>query len=350
MAETEYRAARLAEVARRAGVSLATASRALHGGRRVSPEFRARVLEAAEALNYSASFPARAMAQGHTNIVGLIVHDICDPYFAAIASGIVNAAEASGQLVMLASTGRRADREAEHVRAFRSQRARAVILTGSREGRNENVERLRAEVLAFQAEGGRVIAVSQRKLPVDTIIIENRRAGAELAAALVGHGHRRFAVLAGPPDLLVSRDRLQGFRDGMAKAGIVLQPDNVIHCDFSRAGARDGVDRLIAAGLDVDCIMAVSDEMAVGAIAQLRFRGVSVPQRVGVSGFGDIEGLRDFHPALTTVGLPLQSIGERAFDCVLAEQATRPAIKRMRGTVVIRESTLNGAVQGSRGE
>ncbi len=347
VAESRYRSARLEEVAQRAGVSIATASRALHGSRRVSPELQARVHEAAKALNYSASLPARAMVQGRTNIVGLIIHDISDPYFSGIAEGVVKAAEASGQLVMLASTGRKADREAEHLRAFRSQRARGVILLGSREGRDENLERLRDEILAFQADGGRVVAVSQRKLPVNTLVIENRRASSDLAKALIAQGHRRFAVLAGPPDLLVSRDRLEGMRRGIVKAGLTLDPRNVVHSDFSRDGGRRGAMKLIEQGLNVDCIAAVSDEMAVGALAVLRDGGIAVPGQVGVCGFGDIPGLRDFNPSLTTISLPLQLIGERAFETVQAENAPHPLVRRIHGTIVIRESTFATPPDGS---
>src|SRR5690606_25907661 len=130
-----------------AGVSVTTASRVLNGSeRRVREDLRQRVIEAALALNYTPNAAAQAIARGHTNVVGLLVHDISDPYFSSIAAGVMAAAEENGLLVMIASTGRGTSREAVHIAAFRSQRARAVILVGSRLDQNDNLEQLGAEL------------------------------------------------------------------------------------------------------------------------------------------------------------------------------------------------------------
>ncbi|HEY4421923.1 MAG TPA: LacI family DNA-binding transcriptional regulator, partial [Pseudonocardia sp.] len=123
----------LLDVARAAGVSLATASRALNGStRRVRPDLRERVLEAAEALQYSANAQAQAMARGRTNLVGLVIGDVGDPYFSSIAAGAIRAAEGHQLVVTMACTFGREEREIDYVAALRSQRARAVIVVGSR--------------------------------------------------------------------------------------------------------------------------------------------------------------------------------------------------------------------------
>jgi LacI family transcriptional regulator len=126
-------AATLEEVARAAGVSLATASRALNGStRNVNPEYRERVLAAARALNYSPNLAAQAVAKGGTSTVALVVADISDPYFASIASGVMRAAEVRALTVTIGSTERRPAREAALVRVLRGQRPRCFILVGSR--------------------------------------------------------------------------------------------------------------------------------------------------------------------------------------------------------------------------
>ena len=123
----------LMDVANEAGVSLATASRAFNGStRRVREDLRERVLVAAKKLNYTANAPAQAMARGHTNVVGLLVHDIADPYFSSIAAGVMKAAEEHHLIVTVGSTMRRPQRELDYLAALRGQRSRAVILAGSR--------------------------------------------------------------------------------------------------------------------------------------------------------------------------------------------------------------------------
>ncbi|MEJ7741164.1 MAG: hypothetical protein WKF73_00675 [Nocardioidaceae bacterium] len=113
-------------------------------------------------------------------------------------------------------------------RALRGQRACAVILAGSRTEDPSQIGHLRAELAAFEAAGGRVALISQNRLPVDTVLTENRASARNLAQELVTLGYRRFAVLAGPPQLLTAKDRVAGLRDGLARAGIALTPANVV--------------------------------------------------------------------------------------------------------------------------
>lgn len=208
----------LADVARLAGVSLATASRALHGSgdRTVRPDLASRVLAAAAQLRYTPNASARAMVRGRTDVVGLVVHDVADPYFSSIADGVMRAAEAHGLVVTMASTRRDPAREIRYVATLRQQRVRGLILAGTRiRGAGDA---LATELEAYQAGGGRVAMISQRQLPVDTVVVANRAGASDLAAALVDRGYRRFAVLAGPRELITARDRYAGFRAGLTGA------------------------------------------------------------------------------------------------------------------------------------
>ena len=148
-------AATLEEVARAAGVSLATASRALNGStRKVNPEYRERVLAAARTLSYSPNLAAQAVAKGGTSTVALVVADISDPYFASIASGVMRAAEERGLIVTIGSTERRPARETALVRVLRGQRPRSIILVGSRWAAHESDREL-ADELEGLREGRR---------------------------------------------------------------------------------------------------------------------------------------------------------------------------------------------------
>ena len=333
--------ARLTEVADRAGVSLATASRTLNGSdRTVSERYRRRVLAAAAQLGYRANPHAQAMARGASNIVGLVVHDLADPYFSAIADGVMRQCENRGLVTVLASTRRNPEREVEYVAALRAQRAQAVIVVGSRTRDRALTAQLAKELAGYTGSGGRAACVSQNRLRTNTVVIQNHAGARDLGREMARLGHRRFAVLAGPADLITARDRRAGFLDGLASAGVPADQVQVVHGAFSRDGGYASAQRLIADGLAVTCVFACNDVMAVGAIAAFRDHGLRVPDDVSVAGFDDIRTLRDLVPPLTTVHLELEQLGERVAALALdGGSENRPRLVRVRGQVVLREST-----------
>ena len=332
--------ARLTEVADRAGVSLATASRALNGSdRTVSERYRRRVLAAAAQLGYRANPHAQAMARGASNIVGLVVHDLADPYFSAIADGVMRQCEQRGLVTVLASTRRDPEREIDYVAALRAQRAQAIIVVGSRTSDRVLTARLAEELAGYAESGGRAACVSQNRLGTNTVFIQNRAGARDLGQRLAALGHRRFAVLAGPVDLITARDRRAGFLEGLASAGVPPEEVRVIHGAFSRDGGYTAAQQLIAEGFGVTCVFACNDVMAVGAIAAFRDHGLHVPDDVSVAGFDDIKPLRDLVPRLTTVHLDLEDLGERAAALALDGSHNRAHLIRVRGQVVLRQST-----------
>jgi LacI family transcriptional regulator len=333
--------ARLTEVADTAGVSLATASRVLNGSdRSVGEGLRSRVLAAAAQLGYRANPHAQAMARGATNIVGLVVQDLADPYFSAIADGVMRLSEQRGLVTVLASTRRDPEREIEYVAAFRAQRAQAVIIVGSRTTDRELTARLTKEVAGFVESGGRVACVSQNRLRSNTALVQNRAGARDLARELAQLGHRRFAVFAGPADLLTARDRHAGFVEGLAHEGVPTNEIRVIHGAFSRDGGYAAARQLVEEGIAATCVFACTDVMAVGAMAAFRDHGLRIPQDVSIAGFDDIKPLRDLVPQLTTVHLDLEELGERAAALALdSRPEDPPRVVRVRGRVVLRDST-----------
>ena len=328
----------LQDVANEAGVSAATASRAFNGStRKVRDDLLARVLAAAAKLNYSANAQAQAMARGRTNVVGLLVHDIADPYFSSIAAGVMQAADEHHLLVTLGSTMRRPERELEYLAGLRGQRGRAAILAGSRVDDPPLMEALNKEIHAFEDSGGRVVVIGQQRLPVDTVEIQNRSGAKVLATELIALGYRRFAILAGPATLLTARDRLQGFKAGLSTAG--LPAPIVIHGEFTRNGGYDAMTEVLEAVGQVDAVFAVNDVMAVGAMAACRDRGLRLPRDMALAGFDDIATLRDVDPGLTTVRLPLEGLGAAALELVVTAGGPEPRLRRIKGEVIVRAST-----------
>ena len=312
----------LSLVAQRAGVSLATASRVLHGsgGRAVGDALRAKVLAAAEELRYVSNGPAQALARATTSVVGLVVHDVADPYFSAIAAGAMRVARAHDLMVMVAATFRDPLLELEYLARLRAQRARAVLLAGSGFGDLQFSARLAAQIEAFEQQGGRVALIGDHGVSADTVLPDNRNGAAEAVRHLWELGHRRIGVIAGPRELATVAHRLDGAREALRALGGPLPDDHVVDADFTRAGGRAAAIELLRRRPEVTAILALNDVMAAGVLAALRDDlHRAVPAEVSVIGFDDLPQAADLHPALTTVRLPLEEIGERAMRLILED-------------------------------
>jgi LacI family transcriptional regulator len=331
----------LEDVAQVADVSLATASRVLNGTTNVREDLRDRVLAAASTLDYTPNVHAQALAGASHRTVGVVCQDVGDPYFAAVVRGVLRVADRNGLLVLLANTFRDPEKEIACVSTLRSQRASAILLAGSAFEDRAWERALAAELEPYRRGGGQVAVVSRhRNLKADSVQPEHRAGAKALAEALLGLGHRRFAVLTGPREMTTVLDRLSGFRDGLAEAGIELSERDVFEGEFSRDGGYAAARDLVAAKHKATCVFAVNDQMAVGAMTALREAGRSIPADVSVAGFDDIPVARDLNPALTTVALPLEELGEQAMDLALTDgRGGRSRVRRVNGEVVLREST-----------
>jgi LacI family transcriptional regulator len=334
----------LTDVAARAGVSQPTASRVLNGSaRKPAPQVVAAVRKAAEELGYVPNAQAQALARSATGLIGLVVQDIADPYFSAVAAGIQQVTMARHRQLMLAATLRDPLQELAVVEAFIAHRTEAIILVGSRWSTPEAVAasvRLDAGIARYIINGGRVAVIGQPIPGADAVVPSNRTSAAAFANALVATGLRDFVVLSGPSELTVSRDRAGGFITALRKAGI--RPRGVVDGDFTRDGGYAAASRAITTlslRTQPACLFAVNDVMALGASAALRDAGLHIPNDVQLAGFDDIPTLRDHQPELSTVRLPMHSMGERVAELALDKDATKPVIVRVRGTVMLREST-----------
>jgi LacI family transcriptional regulator len=317
--------ARLQDVADRAGVSLATASRVLNGSaRQPGADLVARVKAAAAELGYVVNAQAQALARARSGLLGLVVQDISDPYFSSIAAGAQDAARASGRLVLLASTGRDPEAEREAVAAFAAHRVDAVVVAGTRWTPDEDAA-LAAELDAFVAAGGRSVVVGQPVGDGSVVRPPNVRGARALAEALLAQGHRRFVVLGGPSRVVTSRERTEAFTAAARAGG--GEVTEVLVTEFSRDGgyaAGDDVAALVRAepaGVEPLSVFAVTDVMAIGLIARLRELGVEVPRDVRVAGFDDVPTLRDHVPALSTVRIPLEEMGSLAVQAAVGDTA-----------------------------
>jgi LacI family transcriptional regulator len=331
----------LQDVAREAGVSLATASRVLNGSeRKVAEAYRERVERVAESLGYTPNMSAQATARGHSPIIALLVADIADPYFGQIAAGVARGADERGLVVTISITERDPERENRILRALRGQRPQGIILAASRADRGVEegaADAADAELAAFERYGGRVVAFGERPGGSGTraIVIDNAGGAEELGRRMAALGYRRAIGIGAAEGVRTSDDRLNGFARGFASGGGRL--DRIHRGDFRRESGAAAMAAALAEGVEPGTLVfGMSDVVALGAMSAIRGAGREVGADIAVCGFDDVSASGDVSPALTTVRVPLNDAGYQAFRAVVDEDWTQAPLPV---EVIVRGST-----------
>ncbi|MGV9193725.1 LacI family DNA-binding transcriptional regulator [Microbacterium sp. MC2] len=331
------RSATLHDVAREAGVSLATASRVLNGStRQVAQSYRDRVEAAAAKLGYTANLSAQATARGTSAVIALLVADIADPYFGIIASGVARGADEAGLVMTIAITERDPEREVQVVRALRGQRPRGVILAASRAS-HEIAPDLARELDLVAAAGGRVVALGTGSDTVRAITIDNHGGAQALGAALADRGYRDAIVLAAADGVVTSDARLAGFTAGFTAGG--GREPRVYRGGFTREAGAELMAQALADGVESGTVVfGISDVVAIGALTAVRAAGREPGPDIALCGFDDIPTGRDVSPALTTVRVPLEELGYRALRAAV-DADWHDGEAPLRLDVLLRDST-----------
>jgi DNA-binding LacI/PurR family transcriptional regulator len=324
------------DVARLAGVSIATVSHVVNGTRFVSAERVERVHAAMSELGYTPDATARSLRVGRTDTLGLVVPDNSNPFFATLARWIEEASFESGYTTILANSNERADREHRYVSTLVSKRVDGLILSPSR-GDHSALTRL------LQNAGTPVVVVDRdASLPnADIVLYDNEGGSHDATRHLLELGHRSIACIAGPSDTSSSADRVRGFRRAIAEAG--LPEPLVVEADFHFAGGREATARLLDDQTGCTALVAGNDLMAAGAIRELHSRGLRVPEDISVIGFDDAPLAEMVFPALTTMRQPLEAMAHAAVSLLLSRvtsgDGSAPVRKVLPASLVIREST-----------
>jgi len=300
--------ASLSDISRHAGVSIATCSRVLNGSDHpVSETTRARVLKAAEELGYAPSALARALVTRSSRIIGVIVGDIVDPYFAEIARGVEEVAADLGYLTMVCSAESGSEAEMAHLRQLRDYHAAGIIFAGSGRYADPSAADLADAVAECRERGSTVIALAQRDFSSPSILFDNEGAAYDITAYVRSLGHERITFVEGPLGLHTSTQRRQGFE----RAG---GSDRIVG-GFSYEDGVRAAEKLLARDALPDAVIAANDEAAIGVLMRLREAHVDVPGQVSVAGIDD---LRPAHfVGLTTVSMPLHEMGRQAAHTIL---------------------------------
>ena len=307
----------LAHVARAAGVSIATASRVLNGSAHpVSDATRERVLAAAQELGYSPSALARALVTRRSRIIGVMVGDIVDAYFAEITRGVEDVAGRAGYMTIVCNADRRTEVELAQLAVLSDYHAEGVVFAGSGYLDDPRGPELAAAVERARERGIRVVALAMRDFDAPRIMADNHGAAFDVTDYVLSLGHRRVAYIGGPPALYASRDREQGFRDAMTAAGAA--PGRICEGDFSYERGYSATLQMIADPEPPEAIIGANDETAVGALAALRQARIEVPGQISVAGMTDTRTAR--FSDMTTVSVPMYQFGAAAAQRIVARE------------------------------
>jgi len=333
LAGAARRAVTLADIAREAGTSPSTASRALSGRGYVSPAARDRLLTAADRLGYVPNASARTLKQRTSRVVGVVVSDLGNRFYARLAAGIEQTLREAGYQMVIIGDNSASREEIDAVRTFVAMRAAGVIMTP-----------VGPEAAGLLSRHGVPVVEVDRRLagvPCDAVIVDNERGARDATAHLLAAGHRRVALLVAATDWTSDAGRLRGYLAAHADAGLPPDERLIVRVRFQAPDA----EHRIAALLDVEqptAIFAANNALAEHAWRVLRHRRLRVPEDVSLVAFDDVPWMELVDPALTVVAQPALEMGRRAASLLLrrtADPACLPRVECLHAGLVVREST-----------
>jgi LacI family transcriptional regulator len=325
---------RISDVAARAGVSTATVSRALNGKPTVDPDLVARVRAAAAELGYQPNGPARNLRRQEAAVVALIISDVENPFFTAVARGVEDVAHEVGYSVVLCNSDESADKENRYIDVAIQERVAGVILSPS--GTTTSVAKL--------ADRGTPYVAVDRPLPgqdSDVVLVDTRVAAREATTHLIAQGYERIGCITGPTGVRTADDRLTGYRDGLRAAKRRSTPKLVRRSEYKAAGARRAALDLLSHPEPPDALLIANSAMAVGVLQALQEHGIRAGRDVGLVAFDDAPWAELVDPPLTVVAQPAYEIGTVAARLLLARIAdnTRPSTTTTLGARLIQRAS-----------
>jgi len=330
--------ASLQDVARRANVSIATVSRVLNKSGKVIPSTRETVEAALEKLNYRPSRVARRlrMKDGRTHLVGLIIPDIQNPFYAEIARGVEDAAFGNDYALLLCNSDENPEKERFYLNVMAAESVDGIILPP--------FEEMDSAVVATIRSGIPVVCVdrSLSRIKTDLVEVDNYRGAFDAVTHLLERGHKRIGLIEGRPHVSTNRERRRGYLDALKKGGAPLRAEYIRAGDFKQESGRTLAHELLALKRPPTALFVLNSLMTVGALSALHQLRLTVPRDIAVVGFDDLPWAEALNPALTAVRQPAYAVGRKAMELLLGRIVApkRPAIAvRLMPELIVRKST-----------
>lgn len=330
--------ATIKDVAKAAGVAISTASAAINRSAPVSEEVLAKVGEAVRRIGYVPHGAARSLRSGRSNLIGLVVPNIANPWCGAVAREVENACFAAGYTSVVYSTGQDAARESQVLEMMRLQRVAGLIVIPTRSDAAHgaalvNQIHVPTVLLDMQVEG----------LPYDVIKTDNVEAGRLATEHLLALGHTRIGLIVGIAGLATSDDRLAGYRKAHAAAGIKVDEELIVTGGFDQDIAHRAALELLQRKARPTAVIAISNMMTIGLLFAVRELKLAVPADISIVGVDDLEFSAILSPQPTAVATPILPMARLAIARLLgqieARQAATGHIEIHRPTLIVRDST-----------
>ncbi|WP_432095425.1 LacI family DNA-binding transcriptional regulator [Streptomyces sp. bgisy100] len=330
------------DVASRAGVSVATVSRVLNDHPAVRADTRARVLAAVADLGYRPNTLARSLRTDQTRTLGLVISDVLNPFFTLLARSVEDEARALGYSVIIGNADEQPDLQDHHVRTLLDRRIDGLLVSPTDGG---------SPLMLDAARSGTPMVFVDRWIPgVDVPVVrtDGRTAVRELVAHLYALGHRRLAIIAGPAATTTGSERVDAFREALSEHGLELPEEYVGQGDFQADSGRRATARFLALPRPPEVIFAADNLMALGAMDEIRARGLRVPDDVALAAFDDIAWFVHTDPPITAIAQPTGELGTRAVRALVErlEGRTPPSVT-LSARLMVRRSCGASAPEGS---
>jgi len=326
------------DVAKKAGVSIATVSRVLNNSDHpLDPITRQKVLDAIEELGYIPNAAARSLQLKRTKTIGILLPSIANAYYSSIVDGAEEVAYKYGYGLILCITNRSWERTKEHIQLLSEKRVDGVIFTGG--GALDDAKRNRV----FQDSKLSMIVIGRHNSDLPAVQVDNVKVGFQATEHLISLGHKRIATITGPKVSTTAEDRYAGYKMALESYGLEEDISIVAEGDFLVQSGYVAASGLPLQGKSrVTAVFAQNDLMAIGAIRFLKSRGLKIPEDVSVVGCDDLELAFYITPPLTTVAVPAYELGKTAMEVMVDSLNGNkvPSLKILPTELKVRESTI----------
>lgn len=310
------------DVAERAGVSVATVSRVLNGHSAVRPATRAKVLAAVEDLGYRPNGVARSLRTHQTHTLGLVISDVLNPFFTALARAVEDEARIRGYSVIIGNADEQPELQDHHVRTLLDRRIDGLLVSPTGES---------SSLLPDVARSGVPVVLLDRWVPgvaAPVVRTDGRPAIRDLVTHLYTLGHRRLAIITGPSTTSTGNERTDAFREALRSHGLPLPLEYTGSGDFRADSGRRATARFLDLPEPPEAVFATDNLMALGAMDEIRARGLRVPEDLALAAFDDIPWFLHTDPPLTAIAQPTGELGRSAVRALidLIEGRTAPPV------------------------
>ncbi len=333
----------IVDVAKHAGVSIATVSRVVNDtGYPVSSALRQKVLDSAKALNFVPNRSAQALRRRMKNGIALIVRNISDPYFSEIERGVTETAIKNDIIATVFSSMQDTEFEMKYYQLILKQQYDGVIIGAGAYGRKKSTERLQSIVRELQQQGSRVIALAPQGFAVPIISVDNVLVGKRATEFLISKGHKDIAFFGGYRDHLVDGERFSGYQQALASHELIYDPEKMYLSDYSAKGGYENCEKLLDSGAHVSAIYCSNDHIAYGAIKCVTERGLKVPDDISIVGTGGFYSDSEYigGPGLTSVHFPFYRLGELAVSKILGDDEIPNDYREILETKIVENSSV----------